>query len=307
MRTHKSIVNVTVIVAQVGPQMGTKDKVADVLRLLESVPISVSEELVLNTVSLVTNLTYYASSSSVLWERRLECVPILARMLFVDNHEAVLEAARAFGNLSRCPAARTRMRDTRVDEALVLLLDHSDPQVLAAAAGVVVNLAGDKECMSEALLTDALVLLLDALGRAGTGLAEVEATCTVCHGLFNVSASLDWQLDGLVASQIVVALEQLLAELAEAMPALGTQGGEALAQVAQRLMRAIKSRCGPAMASATADMEALQLEQEALDLRHAMSEAEAGEYESEDQGGEVRVPQMVSMLEPLEGAREEPI
>ena len=91
------------------------------------------------------------------------------------------------------------------------------------------------------------------------------------------------------------------------MPALGTQGGEALAQVAQRLMRAIKSRCGPAMASATADMEALQLEQEALDLRHAMSEAEAGEYESEDQGGEVRVPQMVSMLEPLEGAREEPI
>ena len=39
------------------------------------------------------------------------------------------------------------MHDTRVDEAIVLLLDHSEPQVLAAAAGVVVNLAGDKDCM----------------------------------------------------------------------------------------------------------------------------------------------------------------
>ena len=39
------------------------------------------------------------------------------------------------------------MHDTRVDEALVMLLDHSEPQLVAAAAGVVVNLAGDKECM----------------------------------------------------------------------------------------------------------------------------------------------------------------
>jgi len=39
------------------------------------------------------------------------------------------------------------MHDRRVDEAIVLLLDHSEPHVLAAAAGVVVNLAGDKLCM----------------------------------------------------------------------------------------------------------------------------------------------------------------
>ena len=55
----------------------------------------------------------------VLWERRLELLPLLAEMLFVENQEAVLEAARAFGNLSRCPEARRRMHDTRVDEALV--------------------------------------------------------------------------------------------------------------------------------------------------------------------------------------------
>ena len=54
----------------------------------------------------------------MLWERRLELLPLLAEMLFVENQEAVLEAARAFGNLSRCPEARRQMPDTRVDEAL---------------------------------------------------------------------------------------------------------------------------------------------------------------------------------------------
>jgi hypothetical protein len=88
---------------EVGPEMAKSSKVEAVLRLLEHVPMHASEELILNTVSLVTNLTYYTLSESVLWARRLELLPLLAEMLFVENQEAVLEAARAFGNLSRCP------------------------------------------------------------------------------------------------------------------------------------------------------------------------------------------------------------
>jgi armadillo repeat-containing protein 2 len=117
------------ISSEVGPEMGKSPHVEAMLRLLENVSIQETEELLLNTVSLVTNLTYYASSSSVLWDRRMQLLPLLAEMLFVENHEAVLEAARAFGNLSRCPQARKKMQDTRVDEALVMLLDHSDSQV----------------------------------------------------------------------------------------------------------------------------------------------------------------------------------
>ena len=59
---------------------------------------------------------------------------------------------------------------------------------------------------SAELQTDALVMLLDALARTGTAPSEVEQVeqaCTMCHALFNLCASLEWQLDGLVASQLV--------------------------------------------------------------------------------------------------------
>jgi hypothetical protein len=36
---------------------------------------------------------------------------------------------------------------TYVSSYYYMLLGHSEPQVVAAAAGVVVNLAGDKDCM----------------------------------------------------------------------------------------------------------------------------------------------------------------
>lgn len=51
-------------------------------------------------------------------------------LLLCDNEEAVVEAARAFGNFSRTADARTYMVGARVLEALVLLLDHSSTEVL---------------------------------------------------------------------------------------------------------------------------------------------------------------------------------
>ena len=53
------------ISSEVGPEMGKCPHVASLLQLLETVSIQASEELILNTVSLVTNLTYYTNSSSV--------------------------------------------------------------------------------------------------------------------------------------------------------------------------------------------------------------------------------------------------
>ncbi len=53
---------------------------------------------------------------------------------------------RAFGNLSREDETRNVMHITRVDEAMVLLLDHSQRDVVAAVAGVLVNLSSDRKC-----------------------------------------------------------------------------------------------------------------------------------------------------------------
>lgn len=51
-------------------------------------------------------------------------------LLLCDNEEAIVEAARAFGNFSRTADARAYMVGARVLEALVLLLDHSSTEVL---------------------------------------------------------------------------------------------------------------------------------------------------------------------------------
>lgn len=51
-------------------------------------------------------------------------------LLLCDNEEAVVEAARAFGNFSRAAEARQYLITARVLEALVLLLDHSSAEVL---------------------------------------------------------------------------------------------------------------------------------------------------------------------------------
>jgi hypothetical protein len=51
-------------------------------------------------------------------------------LLLSDNEEAVVEAARAFGNFSRAAEARQYLVSARVLEALVLLLDHSSAEVL---------------------------------------------------------------------------------------------------------------------------------------------------------------------------------
>ncbi len=69
-------------------------------------------------------------------------------LLLSDNEEAIVEAARVFGNFSRAPPAREYMAAARVLEALVLLLDHSSSEVLyrCARVGAWVCSAGVRVC-----------------------------------------------------------------------------------------------------------------------------------------------------------------
>ena len=90
------------------------------------------------------------------------------------------------------------------------------------------------------------------------------------------------------------------------------QVDSALSNVAQRLARAIKTRCAQAMEAAAPEIEALRLEEEALQLRHDMSmaalkdEDEDDEDDDEEEGGAGRqAAGAVSMLEPLEGGEED--
>ena len=109
-----------------------------------------SEELMLNTVSVVTNLTFYCgsqSSSNSLWESASDVAGLLVSVLLQPNEEAIVEAARAFGNLSRDASVRILMTQRRVDELLVLLLGHANRDIVYTACGALINVASDDTCL----------------------------------------------------------------------------------------------------------------------------------------------------------------
>eukprot|EP00397_Hematodinium_sp_SG-2012_P006301 GEMP01006329.1.p1 GENE.GEMP01006329.1~~GEMP01006329.1.p1 ORF type:complete len:855 (+),score=184.89 GEMP01006329.1:129-2693(+) len=123
--------------------------VEPLLDILGCKKIQQSEELVLNAIGCATNLLFYDIPSNLLYlPENKELLCRLFRPLLLDayNSEAVMEAARALGNLSRHESTRMHIRDLRIDEILGILLEHDDRDIVYYACGVLVNLASDFSC-----------------------------------------------------------------------------------------------------------------------------------------------------------------
>eukprot|EP00928_Gymnodinium_smaydae_P012508 TRINITY_DN14531_c0_g5_i1.p1 TRINITY_DN14531_c0_g5~~TRINITY_DN14531_c0_g5_i1.p1 ORF type:complete len:868 (-),score=193.45 TRINITY_DN14531_c0_g5_i1:100-2646(-) len=121
------------------------------LEMLGSKSISDSEELVLNVVAAVTNLLFYDVPSNLLFQeenKTLLCRLFRPLLLESYNVEALIETARALGNLSRHVEARRCMAQIRVDEILAILLDHDDRDLVFYVCGALVNLAADPESVT---------------------------------------------------------------------------------------------------------------------------------------------------------------
>jgi hypothetical protein len=68
---------------------------------------------------------------------------LLSRCLFHENDEVVLETTRALGNLTRSHDVTRFLVNSRADEALLLLLDHRNSEIVSAATGALVNISAD--------------------------------------------------------------------------------------------------------------------------------------------------------------------
>lgn len=105
-----------------------------------------SEELVLNAIAAVTNLLFYETETNLLFSmenKELLCRLLRPLLLESYNVEALVEAARALGNLSRHQDSRQWMSELRIDEILSILLAHYDRNLVFYACGALVNLAAD--------------------------------------------------------------------------------------------------------------------------------------------------------------------
>jgi len=220
------------ISTQVGPVLVALPGIAVLVSLLESQSgrdkERQREELLLNAVSAITNLSFYPGvaqpsvqspprhaaeekegkedddqqnqnpNQNHIFSAHERVCGSLVNVLLHDNEEAVAEAARAFGNFSRDAEVRRFMCAAKADEVLVILLDHSSRDVVLATAGALVNMGADPLC-SHALTeppasaastqtSTGCSKLLFLLRRAG--LRDVGISAIACKALFNVLAAL---------------------------------------------------------------------------------------------------------------------
>ncbi|GMH72146.1 hypothetical protein TL16_g05839 [Triparma laevis f. inornata] len=189
----------------------------DALSSLLMVSIEVDEQdLMLNVVSAITNLSFYGRMGggrvageedvggvdgevdgvycrSKIFSRREEICSCLVGVLLHDNQLAVVEAARAFGNFSRDEMVRSVICSARGDEAMAMLLGNPgiSDEIMFAIIGCLINLAaspkhnriltGADGCKSYETV-DKLVRALRRFGLKRVGLSAV-----VCKVLYNLS------------------------------------------------------------------------------------------------------------------------
>eukprot|EP00930_Biecheleria_cincta_P086793 TRINITY_DN76042_c0_g1_i1.p1 TRINITY_DN76042_c0_g1~~TRINITY_DN76042_c0_g1_i1.p1 ORF type:complete len:796 (+),score=112.47 TRINITY_DN76042_c0_g1_i1:348-2390(+) len=142
------------ISVDVGTTLASSSTIVDhLINILGAKRIADNEELVLNTVAAIANMSYHNVPSNLLISEHQELVCCLLRPLLLEsfNVEALIETARALGNLSCHETSRLCIVEIRLDEVLTILLDHGDADLVYYSCGALVNLAADAVCRSRLL------------------------------------------------------------------------------------------------------------------------------------------------------------
>ncbi|KAM9316634.1 armadillo repeat-containing protein 2 [Gastrophryne carolinensis] len=154
------------------------------MKILEYKAIDECEELVINTLATLSNLSFYENDNSAITKKRLDLSKLLFKFLLCNNMEGMLEAVRVFGNLSHYQDVRDFIVKSGVYKFIVTLLDSRDQNVCYFACGVVTNLATDS--LSKILLKeeDTMKRLVECLRDFGP--SDWQLATVVCKALWNI-------------------------------------------------------------------------------------------------------------------------
>jgi hypothetical protein len=203
--------------------------------------ITSSEELVLNTVSAVTNLTFYEDSANVLIQHREAILNRMKPLLLHPNDEAVVESVRALGNLSREQVSRDMICELHVDEVLVMLLDHSSNEVLYSVCGVLTNIAADPTHKNTLTTMDGVPRMIKLIARSCS--TEIPLAVIASRALFNFCLDTG-DLTPMTTSE-AQALHQLLSEVLDTEDHIEHSQWEELTEVACKLLDHLESELLP--------------------------------------------------------------
>ncbi|XP_067240117.1 armadillo repeat-containing protein 2 isoform X1 [Chanodichthys erythropterus] len=160
------------------------------LELLECRCVKKSEEIVINAVATINNLSFYQGESSVVRSQHTHISQLLLKLLLGSNMDAVLEATRVFGNLSQIKDVRHFIMQHKVEQFVITLLDSKNPDVCFSACGVLINLSADPDNRAILRVEETVQKLIDCLRDFGP--QDWHLAAVVCQTLWN--CSLDGEL-----------------------------------------------------------------------------------------------------------------
>jgi hypothetical protein len=201
----------------VGPFVARRKGLSVMLELLREKSFEEHEELVLNVIGCITNISFYTEdpsdpkASSGAWNSvikdDLEYSKLLVPFLQSVNEEVVIETVRAFGNFSRSPVVRQHLHETEGTHTLVMLLHHSNSEVVYNVCGVLMNVMAEtayKDVLANDGVDRLLELIDDSIVSRDTSLCTI-----VCKTLHNYCMETDPTKTLLTPAQMELAATRL--------------------------------------------------------------------------------------------------
>ena len=166
--------------------------------LISSSTVQNDEELILNVISVLANISYYQSEGvNYIVDMCGDILAYIVPFLFSENVEIVIQAARIFSNYSRISEARNFMHREYMIEKLAYLLNHVHLNVACAAVGPLINLFSNATKETAIIGQQIESKIIDVLERL-TKENNVEARRHIsptCKALFNARhAQKTWEI-----------------------------------------------------------------------------------------------------------------
>ncbi|XP_006840056.1 PREDICTED: armadillo repeat-containing protein 2 [Chrysochloris asiatica] len=174
---------------RIGPVLVAEPQVVGLLlTTLEYKSIDDCEELVINAIATINNLSYYQVKNSIIHDKKLYIAELLLKLLVTNNMQGILEAVRVFGNLSQHRDICDFIVQKNVHKFMIALLDAKHQDICFSACGVLLNLTVDKD--KRVILKDdgGIKKLVDCLKDFGP--TDWQLACLICKTLWNFSENI---------------------------------------------------------------------------------------------------------------------
>ncbi|NXG61678.1 ARMC2 protein, partial [Hemiprocne comata] len=169
---------------RVGAALAAAHPVVELLvAVLEYKSVEDCEELVISATTTISNLSYYKVKSSAVQDKKLHIAKMLLKLLMSNNMDGVVEAVRAFGNLSQDHEICDFIMQRKIYRFVIALLDAKNQDVCFSACGVLLNLTVDQNKRALLMEEGGIGNLVDCLRDFGP--ADWQLACLICKTLWN--------------------------------------------------------------------------------------------------------------------------